>query len=250
MHMPATRIIVRYSLLGLALQLAFIASAGLFARAAIADVATAPDTTAHVVGTWPTDIAAIAEPIAETYIAEHGWTDRCQGIPPVALLADNLDTVAGSNVDGLTFEVDCTFYGDATAVASAPERACAVFVHERLHNARGDSYHNTTDPTDPLYAADSDGDGIIDSGSTYLPCVQAFTPASFTWGQARRAVRAQLRHAARWRLEPMDWTQADSTERLCDVRFVVRRRGHRRDRRVYVVTRPEKTMPVKVSRRR
>lgn len=236
---------VRFALLGLMIQMLFILCAWAYAASAIAAENGIQDT-----GPFPARIATIAEQLAEDYIAEHHMPDACADRPITALLATNLDQIMGRDVDGMTYLHDCTFYGDGPAITANPTRMCNVAVHERLHLARGDDWHNTTDPHDPLYTGDSDGDGRPDSGLGYPPCLTAFEDPSFTWAMARRAIRTRLRHADRWRLDALDWTQsARNLRRLTTVRFEVLSRG-RQARRVYVVTRPETAHPVRVSRRR
>jgi hypothetical protein len=135
----------------------------------VADIAIDP--------AWP----AVADQLARDFAAAAGYGDACAGQPITTLVLVNADELAGRDVDGFAYFWDCAFSIDIAATVS-PARYCNVYVHERLHLARGDGWHEPYDHAHPLF---SDGT----TGGWYQPCIRCLGAA--VRGRARDRGRAR-----------------------------------------------------------
>jgi hypothetical protein len=189
----------------------------------------------------PSDIAAdpawvqVAESLAQRYVGAQKWGDACAGRPIRIDFYRDLDRVQRQPVVAYAdLGGSCSMAVEA-AQLEEPASFCDTYVHERLHLARDDGWHDP-EPGDPLYT------DVL----PYAPCHDAWRPRL---SRAEAVARVRVRVGRGWRLAVVGRPYGDGADAAYVVRATRRRAHSRRLRRVeFEVWRERVGAPVAVAR--
>jgi hypothetical protein len=189
----------------------------------------------------PADVAAdptwvrVAESLAQRYVAAQGWGDACAGRPVRIDVYADLDGVQGRPVVAYADLGGACSMAVEAAQLEEPDAFCDTYVHERLHLARDDGWHDT-EPGHPLYT------DVL----PYAPCHDAWRPHL---SRAEALARVRGRVGRGWRVAVVGRPYGDGADAAFVVRATRRRAHSRRLQRLeFEVWRERAGAPVAVAR--